>query len=77
MTEDQKVEAISGQVEKLDCGIVLRSIGYFGVPVEKGKVKMYFFFINCLSLSQESVLLSSPFLDLIFNSLFSEKHLNF
>lgn len=35
LTEDQKVEAISGQVEKLDCGIVLRSIGYFGVPVEK------------------------------------------
>lgn len=35
-TEDQKIEEIEGKSETLDCGLILRSIGYFGVPVEPG-----------------------------------------
>lgn len=35
-TEDQKVEVDPGRIEKIDCGLIFRSIGYFGVPVENG-----------------------------------------
>ena len=28
------MELITGKTEKIDCGLVFRSIGYFGVPVE-------------------------------------------
>ena len=35
-TENQKVEADPEQTEKIECGLIFRSIGYFGVPVEEG-----------------------------------------
>ena len=35
-TENQKVESCPDLTEKIDCGLIFRSIGYFGVPVESG-----------------------------------------